>query len=218
MRICTASRHGTASAAHNAGCTCPSAVLAETRRRKHAAVYGSPHAYVDSVGTIRRIRALQALGWPLDTLAVRLGLSERRVWGITTQDRVRRHTRDLVAALYEQLSGTPGPSTRARDRARREGWAPPLAWSDVSIDDPAAEPDIGANPRSRGGQLLVDLDEVDHLLWCGESLEEIAARLGVQVASIHRARLRTGGVGAQRQGEGERRSGPRTTADTQEAS
>ncbi|WP_326768812.1 hypothetical protein OG978_33590 [Streptomyces sp. NBC_01591] len=56
-----------------------------------------------------------------------------------------------VRAVYSQLSRTPGTSEKARQRAAREGWAPPAAWDDDTIDDPAAVADwTGACGTDRG--------------------------------------------------------------------
>lgn len=192
---CRGTRHGTSSAAHNHGCTCPDAKAAEARRRKHTALYGSRHAFVPAVGTIRRIRALQALGWPYAELADRLGTVTREVWRWTTYTQVRASTRDRVAALYDQLSATPGPSNASRKRAARKGWAVPLLWEGVNIDDPAARP----MRDDRVGRLHL-LDEVEHLLdrpihrvdahEHRAELEVLATRLGVDTDSIIRARQR----------------------------
>ena len=104
------------------------------------------HGLVDGTGTRRRFRALVALGWPARTMSARLGLSSRTTWTLTREDKrpVIARTRDAVLRLYDELSLTIPPrsaaSTRARRLALERGWAPPLAWDDDSIDDPAARP------------------------------------------------------------------------------
>lgn len=129
------------------------------------------------------MQALAALGWPAHVLAARLGVSE---WWI--RNRRGRATPALTRAsdarirrLYADLSMTPGPSNQIRLRARMYGWAPPLAWDDDAIDDPAASPvtvletkrDVAAEAR--------------FLASFGESLEHIAAQLGVLPTSVERA-------------------------------
>jgi cobalamin biosynthesis protein CbiG len=59
-----------------------------------------------------------------------------------------RHVHELavrMAALYDELSATPGPSEVAARHARERGWAPPLAWDD--IDDPEDRPQGVARER-----------------------------------------------------------------------
>lgn len=104
------------------------------------------HGLVDRAGTQRRLRALVALGWTARHLATRLRMSSRTMHQLLADDpaRVRASTRARVAALHDELAMTlPPPSrgtTRARRIAARRGWAPPLAWDDDTIDDPAACP------------------------------------------------------------------------------
>lgn len=114
-------------------------------------------AFVPACGTARRLQALCALGWPLRLLAQRLGDMHLRHLGDVcdgVQEVVMACTARSVQKLYDQLSGTPGPSQQARRLARRRGWAPPLAWADETpcecegdcscdanyIDDPQAQP------------------------------------------------------------------------------
>lgn len=123
------------------------------------------HGWVDGTGTRRRFRALVALGWPARTLAVRCGATSNVAHRLTSDafplgTLVTVATRDAVRRLYDELSVTlPPPSravTRARKRAAARGWVGPLAWDDDAIDDPAARPDAG---RTRDGseQLLDDV-------------------------------------------------------------
>lgn len=105
--------------------------------------------WVDRSGTQRRLRALIALGWTARHLTRTLHMSTRTM-GLLTADTgtaVRASTRTAVAALYDDLALTiPAPSrstTVAKRIARRNGWVPPLAWDDDTIDDPQATPDLG---------------------------------------------------------------------------
>jgi len=97
-------------------------------------------ARIDSTGTVRRLQALVAIGYPAASLGERLGVSVSNTAHTmrATQVTVRRARQ--VAVLYEQLSHLPGESKRARMRAQRQGWAPPLAWDEDTIDDPASSP------------------------------------------------------------------------------
>lgn len=94
-----------------------------------------PSALVDGLGTVRRIQALAAIGWTLTATAAALGWTLQNLGTLLGQAKVTRRTADAVAALYEQRSGTPGPSRAARQLAARRGWVPPLAWNDIDDTD-----------------------------------------------------------------------------------
>lgn len=96
-----------------------------------------------AAGTHRRLQALMALGWPLSVIAKRLGVHHDRIRQYLIQRSVYATTAARVAALYDELSMTPGPSVRARREAARRGYVPPLAWDDETIDDPAAWASLG---------------------------------------------------------------------------
>lgn len=144
--------------------------------------------FVPALGARRRIRALIAMGWTHELMHAHSGvrtavtLNQAGEW-IT----VRKHRQ--IAAMYEQLSMTPGPSSLSRARAARRGYAPPLAWDD--IDDPRETPDVGT---SAGG---LDLDEVEWLEEQGYPLKFIAERLGVTRSAIEHARSRASRVSKQ---------------------
>lgn len=94
---------------------------------------------IDSTGTRRRLQALAAIGWTAQHIGDRMGgFSARHVQMLLTRDLVHRKTAGQVADVFEQLSGTPGPSKITRSRAEAKGWAPPLAWDEGAIDDPRA--------------------------------------------------------------------------------
>ncbi|WP_280195925.1 hypothetical protein [Nocardia farcinica] len=108
------------------------------------AVTHAPHPdqkLVLAVGAFRRIRALNAIGWPTTDLAARLGL---RGPSNLNQSINRPHMTyprwAAIRDLYEELSGTPGPRPDTARRCRTKP-APPLAWEGRDIDDPRAQPD-----------------------------------------------------------------------------
>lgn len=127
---------------------------------------------VDATGTRRRLRALVALGWPVEQLRARLGVSSKTTWLLTDDGvaddvmAVTVRVRDAVCALYDELSMTlPEPSrarTLAQRRARALSWVPPLAWDDDSIDDPAARPVRGAPEVHGVDPVAVDLAVEGH--------------------------------------------------------
>lgn len=149
--------------------------------------------HVKSLGAMRRLQSLQALGWSVGALSerldyargnVRLLVNGRRDWITSDVDqRIRR--------LWDELCMTLPPAetkwdragiTRARRTAEAKGWAPPLAWND--IDDPNEQPDLGPD-RKRD-----TLTEFEWLLAQGESPEQALRQLGVTWDAIEHARRR----------------------------
>ena len=104
------------------------------------------------VGATRRIRALNAIGWPTAELAPRLNISAARTLNQSMRHTLISYQRwASIRDLYDTLSGAPGPSDHSRTRARVDGHLPPLAWEDRDIDHPHALPDWAAAgiPRSQ---------------------------------------------------------------------
>ena len=95
---------------------------------------------VPSLGATRRIRALMAIGWRHDDITQFIGRASHH---LATGRYPRMPALDwrVVAATYERLSPVDGGSVKSRTRAKRAGFAPPLAWDD--IDDPAETPTLG---------------------------------------------------------------------------
>jgi hypothetical protein len=119
---------------------CGAAHNTAARDRRRAIVYGTHRGHVDATGTIRRLRALAAIGHSARQVAHELSVDPSWIRALYRGEHTHVHadTAERFSALYERLQGTPGPSQAARRMARRRGWSPPLAWDD--IDNPAAEP------------------------------------------------------------------------------
>ena len=156
-------QHGT-NAGYCAGCRCEPCCEASWRYHKHLHYDHTRGLYrtIDGTGTRRRLRALKALGWSFAQIGARLGCSGDAVRQSAERDRVLRSHAEKVAALYEEMSMTLPPAethrqrqivSRERNRARRLGWAPPLAWDD--IDDPKARPRYGTRKRDFYDEVLV---------------------------------------------------------------
>lgn len=139
--------------------------------------------WADSTGTMRRVQALAALGHTFASIAAEAGLRRGNTLSdiVRGQQSVRRTTAEQVAAAYERMSMTHGPSFRTRAYARAQGWAVPLAWDDETIDDPTATP-VGMHKKGQRGQL--DLDEWFRLVRYGEHPERAAERCGVKLGSV----------------------------------
>lgn len=120
---------------------------ATTQRRTAAqilAVTHLPHPHQSkclAVGAIRRIHALQALGWRLVDIEKRTGLTAPQLKAILGETRTSYTRWKIICAAYEQMSGEPGPSVNTRARAKYLGYAAPLAWEDLDIDHPDTQPD-----------------------------------------------------------------------------
>lgn len=98
--------------------------------------------YIDSTGTVRRVRALIAVGHTLIDIAEAANVAIARVQTLAAgYPSLRRTVAERIANAYRALSETPGANTRAKNRARANGWAPPAAWDDDTIDDPQARPE-----------------------------------------------------------------------------
>lgn len=99
---------------------------------------------VPAIGGRRRLRALNALGWPGHEVARRTGTTAHAL-NLSVRGATMTYRRwKALADIYEQLSGTPGPSAEIATRSRTLGHVPPLAWEGVDIDHPHAQPDWAA--------------------------------------------------------------------------
>jgi DNA-binding CsgD family transcriptional regulator len=101
-------------------------------------------AFTSTTGTVRRMRALAAIGWTFSAQAVAIGWTVGNYHNIFTRRYVTVATARTVGELYDRWSmTTPEPgygSDRARATAARSRWLPPLAWDDETIDDADATP------------------------------------------------------------------------------
>lgn len=99
----------------------------------------------------RRLQALAVLGWSLPELSVRSALDRDLLSRIRLGkgDGVTRPTEIAIETLFADLWATEPPRGskaerasygRTRTLATRYGWAPPMAWDDETIGDPAARP------------------------------------------------------------------------------
>lgn len=122
-----------------------SARLLRTTEAKILTVTGPPQGReIPSHGTLRRLYALAAIGYPLAETSRRAGLHEGfgRCLSHQRHPRVSVAAAEAITTVYDQLHLTPAPDTRyarhSRAVARNRGWFPPAAWDD--IDDPREQP------------------------------------------------------------------------------
>lgn len=135
---CTAKRHGRSQDYIKNGCRCPDARVAARSYRKRIKAGLQAAGLIDARGTHRRIRALQAIGWPISEVARRLGYTSKLNASLSpmlTRSLVQRTFAERVDAIYAELCMTPGPSARSRRDAVRKGWVSPLGWDDIDSDD-----------------------------------------------------------------------------------
>lgn len=134
-------------------------------------------ARVDSLGAVRRLRALVVLGWSQSKLCDRLGMTRANFGHLMQGSSVTVTTARAVIELYDRLWNTAPPlathrdrlaASRSRNYAAAHDWQPPLFWDDDTIDNP--EPVLSLVPE-------LDLDEV------------LVERL---MAGTERVQLRTG--------------------------
>lgn len=112
---------------------------------------------VSSAGTIRRMQALVAAGWPLKEIAARSGISHCNVSRQLRNEIVLASTAKAVADTYSKLARlkperhgvTKTQAKRARNWAARQGWARVSYWAERMdvIDDPDFEPMHGVTRR-----------------------------------------------------------------------
>lgn len=181
--------HGTYSGYNHHHCRCEACGLAYFRYMKRIRMSGQSRR-IDATGTARRLRALVAIGWTFDDLAHQLGYASKgSLRNITARRYVSPATEKRVRALYDRLSMTHGPSSRSRAIARGRGWAPPLAWDDDSIDDPAAEPNVGKADGRAG-------IHADDIAWAcryeRHTWDTLAARFGINPRSLRTVLRRAG--------------------------
>lgn len=114
------------------------AILAAT----HVPPVVSDLSLVPKIGAVRRLRALGCLGWSHPMLAEATGIPARQIVskGACGLSCSYRHWL-LIADAYERESMTVRDSVRSRLKAQRSGWAPPLEWDVVDIDDPRSCPE-----------------------------------------------------------------------------
>lgn len=96
----------------------------------------------------------------MPVIAERIGVTPSTLWYVSTgrNNTVATDIASAVRDTYDELYAADGPSARTRNKARRRGWAGPEAWTDETIDDPAARP---------GGHDIVD-EVAIHRVLAGE--------------------------------------------------
>lgn len=143
-----------------------------------------PEPLVPKDGTVRRIHALQALGWTyahMEQVLRSAGHLQQPEKIVSPRGHhVTRETYDAICDLYATLSTSRGPSRRAAALAAERGWVVPAAWDDDTIDDPDAVPAV---PPSAPTSAEENLDEFAFLVRGGEAPDRAARRAGYSSAN-----------------------------------
>lgn len=175
--------------AHGRGGRPPSQRVRPTNAQRILAVRPTfdnlaPAAFVGSVGSHRRLKALVYCGWTQAKLAEHLGMTKKNFWTLMQAQRITVAKAITIRDLYDRLWNRPPPehtqhhraaATRARRYARAQGFAPPLAWDEEAIDDPAAVPELGEKvPRT-----VALLENFEELTALGYTSDQAAERLEV---------------------------------------
>ncbi|MFF7022970.1 hypothetical protein ACFY97_18455 [Streptomyces klenkii] len=135
--------------------------------------------YIDPTGSIRRVRALQAIGHTLKTIAETAGSAESRIQPLAAGcPLMRRKLADKVARAYKVLADKPGSSTRSKNRAAAAAWAPPGAWDDDTIDDPTAHPEWTGHCGTDHGWWLHRVQKLPGCQRCAEAHQQWLDDLG----------------------------------------
>lgn len=155
-------------------------------------------AKVDSTGTIRRMQALRADGFPGHLLGDHLGVSYEATAQMAKTDRpwVLKSTRDDVARLYAELTGkTPAdfgvPSNiigKCRTWARKAGYAPSGCWDLDTIDDPNAYPEWTGACGTVEGMLIHEREGIPLCAMCLAADPEGAKFSGSKLRTLREKR------------------------------
>ncbi|MDX3230556.1 hypothetical protein [Streptomyces sp. ME19-01-6] len=157
--------------------------------------------YIDATGSIRRVRALLAIGHSIETIATTAGGVFSRIQPIAAgQPRMRRMLADKIAHAYNVLADQPGTSSRSRNRAASEGWAPPAAWDDDTIDNPQAHPDWTGHCGTDHGWWLHRLNNIPTCQRCETAHQQWLADLGPATSSERFTALRKARAAASSRG------------------
>jgi hypothetical protein len=160
-------------------------------------------AYASNRGTVRRLHALRAIGWPADLIADRAGLARRTLTraGATTSFEAETHRRihDVYDLLHDQdpLVAGANPSVVKRNQtlARRHGWPTPTGWVDIDNDEEPLPPRrwtirYASSAGGRSGEAVIE--QTAELAAQGEIRERIAQRIGISWNAIATAHHRAG--------------------------
>lgn len=159
--------------------------------------------HVPGLGTLRRLQALTAEGWPAKELEKRIGTGAGYVSYLLRGDgsgTVRLFTAAAIRTLFADLDGqrpedhgVPAAHAKtARNRAAKSGWPGAAYWDQDDFDNPDFQPATGNTPRYI--ELAENGLELERL---GHTRQQAADRLGVTNDALQHAISRWRDAGCQ---------------------
>ncbi|MFF5639546.1 hypothetical protein [Streptomyces sp. NPDC012825] len=141
---------------------------------------------ITDTGLLRRLQALCTAGWTLKNIGAAGGISAKTLTAFIGHPHSTPALRGAILAAWEELAHQPGPSPAARQRAQAKAWAPPLAWDNETIDDPATSPN-GIRTPAHQSPWTPDLlhHELSFLTHLGLSKAQALKRLGLGTRRAH---------------------------------
>lgn len=184
--------------------------------------------YVDAAGTHRRLQALMANGWPQLRLGPHVGLHPVYVNAVLRQTRIYGTTAMNVAAAYDRLWNQDprqhgvnvGTYKKIRSLARNNGWAPPGAWDDDTIDDPQAHPEWTGHCGTDRGWWIHQRQQLPMCTRCDAAHEQwLTDRAHLTAQELNRERFRARAAAVTREADlaADARELLRFGADTEQA-
>lgn len=153
-----------------------------------------PASRVPAVGARRRLQALACIGWSYRALDHELQ-SARTATNLMTPSlhnaTVTRALHDRVSQVYDRLWATPSTAERSRRTmkyADRNGYAPPMAWDDDTIDDPDAVPDRSTDTVWARNQAVPEewFESYRDARELSGSADRTCARLGISMVAAEK--------------------------------
>jgi DNA-binding transcriptional regulator YiaG len=154
---------------------------------------------VSPTGTIRRVQALRADGFPGWLLGERLGVSYEAVAQLARSGRksVMATTRADVARMYAELEGKrpedfgvgAPQAAKCATWARRAGYVPRSCWDSDTIHDPSAQPEWTGRCGTPFGILIHERDEIPVCPRCAQAKAPLKFSGERLRAARHRAGL-----------------------------
>lgn len=144
-----------------------------------------------TIGFIRRVRALAAMGHPNEDVAQWLAVDVDDVPGLQASGSTSTCLMATLEVAYGRECMRPGRSGQTAARARGDGWRTAAAWDEDTIDQAAASPAGKYDTGYDAAEQAAD-DIIRRMSATGQTEREIAAYLRVSRATIQRRRAALG--------------------------
>lgn len=110
---------------------------------------------IDATGTVRRVRALSSIGYSKKIICEESGIRRETFDALGNCTKVKADDANAIKEAYERLRNVSPPMETPAEKglvsktmanARKNGWLPPLAWDDATMDDPRQRPSVRKSP------------------------------------------------------------------------